>query len=323
MKLVILMPSEDTMWPLDLSKFTLMGRTLLEHQLALLRGARVSEIIVVGKRQPLRSPFDVRFVESMERARDFLDEEFVIIEPLVRVRPSLLAEVTRKRAEVICGESTKVARSCVPRIRPARPLKYPWQLLDVASSLLRHLSPFIHPDARVSNAAVIEGPVYIDRDVIVSRGAKIVGPAYIGCGAFVGDGALVRRSVIEDECVVGAYMEVARSILERGVTTHSGYIGDSILSEGTHTGAGFITANVRLDEGEIHVFVPVERRRVATGRRKLGVITGERANFGIHSGTMPGVLVGKRAVIGPGTLVFRNVPDGVRIFSFYSAVPRV
>lgn len=192
---------------------------------------------------------------------------------------------------------------------------YPWDFLRLIQQVLnsRITKQYISPEAKVAEDAVIVGPCYIDKGARILEKAVIKGPCYIGQDALVGNHALIRNSIIEANSIVGAHMEVARSWLGRFSETHSGYIGDSIFSEHVHVGAGFITANVRLDRQEI--IVKYGSRKLSTKLNKFGTIIGSNTEIGIHSGTMPGVLIGKGARIGPGTLIFENVPDGALIYA--------
>ena len=191
-------------------------------------------------------------------------------------------------------------------------LRYPWDVFRYLSYLLNKLDrKVISEDAEISKWAAIEGPVWIDEGAKVSRHASVVGPAYIGKNAFVGDNSVVRESDLESNSVVGAQFEMARSILQVGATTHSGYLGDSIVGEETKIGAGFISANIRLDGKTVKCYVKGEK--IDTGLRKLGVIIGKKTSIGIHVGTMPGVFIGNEVIIGPGKMVYRNVMDGEKL----------
>ena len=44
--------------------------------------------------------------------------------------------------------------------------------------------------------------------------------------------------------------------------------------------------------------------------KKLGVIMGDRVKTGIHTSIMPGIRIGSASVIGPGTVVNRDVRSG-------------
>ena len=192
-------------------------------------------------------------------------------------------------------------------------VEYPWNLLDVMMFLLREIDKtIIHETAKIDESSKIVGPVIIDSGVRIFRNSVIVGPTYVGKGSIIGDHVLIRECNIESNCLVGAFMEVARSLFQKNMETHSGYIGDSIFDCFSHTGAGFITANLRLDRKNI--FVKLGNKRIDTKRMKLGVISGMRSNYGVNASTMPGTLVGNNTVIGPGTVLFENVPDNTTVY---------
>jgi bifunctional UDP-N-acetylglucosamine pyrophosphorylase/glucosamine-1-phosphate N-acetyltransferase len=164
----------------------------------------------------------------------------------------------------------------------------------------------IAPSAQIHPSAIIEGSVWIGENVKVFEHAVIKGPCYIGDGCVIGTGSLVREhSNVEAHTVIGAHAEVARSIFQRDCTTHSGYFGDSIFDEGVKIGAGTVTANVRNARGGIRPWV--KGQRIETGLEKLGAIVGRGTHIGICAMLMPGVLIGPRCEIGPGSLVRKNL----------------
>lgn len=187
-------------------------------------------------------------------------------------------------------------------------LKYPWDLLGVVQLLMNEkISHTVSaPSAQIHPSAIIEGPVWIGEHVKILEHAVIKGPCYIGDHCVIGTGSLVREySNIEAHTVIGAHAEVARSLFQRNCTTHSGYFGDSIFDEGVKIGAGTVTANVRNDRREIRPIV--KGQRIETGLKKLGAIVGRETHMGIATMLMPGVLVGPRCEIGPGSLVRKNL----------------
>lgn len=164
------------------------------------------------------------------------------------------------------------------------------------------LSPDVHlageriaigPGTRISPCAVIEGPAFIGRDVRIRPGAFIRG------GCWIGDGA-----------VVGANTEIKHSILLAGAAApHLAYVGDSVLGVKVNLGAGTILSNFRHDGRDIDV-PPAphgEGPRIATGRRKLGAILGDRVKTGCNSVLHPGVVVGRETQVYPGVMLRAGV----------------
>ena len=94
---------------------------------------------------------------------------------------------------------------------------------------------------------------------------------------------------------------------------HSGYLGDSIVGSNCRFGAGFVSANKRLDRKTI--MAEVKGKKIDTKLEAFGVVAGPGAKFGIQSGTMPGVFVGASSVVGPNTQVSENAPDDTMLFT--------
>ncbi len=202
-------------------------------------------------------------------------------------------------------------------------LKYPWQLFEMTKYLLnsRLNGQEIHPTAKIAQNAVIDGNVYIGENTKVFEGAVIKGPCFIGPNCIIGNHALVRDySNLEEGVMIGAHAEVTRSIFQKNVHVHSGYFGDTILGENCRVGAGTVTANVRLDKGEIKAKVKGEK--IGTGLTSLGAIVGENTHIGINVSLMPGVLIGSNCVIGPGSVVFGNIEDGATFYTKFSTIDK-
>lgn len=198
-------------------------------------------------------------------------------------------------------------------------LKFPWDLLAVKDYILQDVKSYVSPDATVSNSAKITGDVYISRNVKIMDGAVIAGPAYIGENSYIGTNSILRNGVIvEKNAVVGAGMELKNSIIMEGTTTHSGFIGDSVVSKNVKIAAGFITGNVRLDRREIAAIVKNEK--INTHKKFLGTFIGADTSVGIHVGTMPGIIIGNNIVIGPGTTVMENVPDNCSYYTEFKSI---
>jgi acetyltransferase-like isoleucine patch superfamily enzyme len=155
---------------------------------------------------------------------------------------------------------------------------------------------------------VIEGPVIIEEGVRILPHACIMGPVFIGKGSIIGNNALVRGSSVGEHCVIGYNTEVKTSILCNHVWTHSTYVGDSVIGENVSFGAGTVTGNLRLDEGEIHSAHKDDK--IATGLTKFGTVIGADCRIGIHVGISPGVKIGRGTFINSGTQIETDVPEG-------------
>ncbi len=190
-----------------------------------------------------------------------------------------------------------------------QPVKYPWHLLPILEYFLSGLrNPSIHRSAKIHHTAVIEGNVIIGEGTRVLPHATIVGPCVIGRNCVIGTNALVRRSSIGDDCVVGYASEVKGSVLAGPLWTHMTYLGDSVIGRNVSFGGGSTTGNLRLDEGKISSMDGATS--VSTSLTKLGIIVGDNCRFGLQSSCYPGIKVGRGSFVSDAALLRQDVPDG-------------
>ncbi|NCS98102.1 MAG: NTP transferase domain-containing protein [Candidatus Pacebacteria bacterium] len=188
-------------------------------------------------------------------------------------------------------------------------LKYAWHLFSMQKYLFSEISTHISSEATIAKTAIIDdsdGPVSIEKGARIGDFVKIVGPCYVGQNSLVGDYSFVRQSSIEANASVGAKTEVVRSIILEGASVHSGYVADSILGQGVKVGAGLITANKRFDRKNVQTLL--KDKLVDVGSNTQGVIVGAHSHLGIGTKTMPGILIGAKNKIAPGSVVQKNVP---------------
>lgn len=175
----------------------------------------------------------------------------------------------------------------------------PW---DWIKAIGKALSALPEPESRAMPPGVhVEGKMWIDPSVKLPAYATIIGPAWIGARTEIRPGAFVRGNVIAGEgCVLGNACEFKNCLLLDGVQVpHFSYVGDSVLGNGAHLGAGVILSNLRLDQKAITVRLP--SGTFDTGLRKFGAILGDRAEAGCNAVLNPGSILGKRALVMPAT----------------------
>ena len=174
----------------------------------------------------------------------------------------------------------------------------PWEWLKrIGPALAEHKFVAVLP-ARPAGVHV-EGFVFIHPTVKLPPYATIIGPAWIGEGTEIRPGAFIRGNVIVGaNCVLGNACEFKNCLLMDGAQVpHFSYVGDSILGNGAHFGAGVICSNLRLDQKLITVRTPAEV--FETGLRKFGAIVGDRAEVGCNAVLNPGTVLGPRALVMP------------------------
>jgi NDP-sugar pyrophosphorylase family protein len=154
----------------------------------------------------------------------------------------------------------------------------------------------------------VEGQVWIHPSVNLPAYATLIGPLWIGANTEVRPGAYLRGNVIVGEgCVLGNSCEFKNCLLMDEVQVpHFNYVGDSILGNNAHLGAGAICSNLRLDQQPI--VIRTGEMNYETGLKKFGAILGDEAEVGCNAVLQPGTLLGQRALIMPLTAFGGHLP---------------
>ncbi len=175
---------------------------------------------------------------------------------------------------------------------------YPWEALATLGDKITEFGKTLSP----AEYDEVTPCVWVHKCAIIAPSAEILAPAIIGAKTEVRHGAFIRGAVLVGEgCVIGNSTEVKNSILFDCVQVpHFNYVGDSILGYRAHFGAGVITANVRLDHGEVVVHGEAP---IATSRKKCGAMIGDRAEIGCNSVLCPGAVIGRGTMIYPLSVV--------------------
>src|SRR5687768_8807767 len=191
-----------------------------------------------------------------------------------------------------------------PQFSPDVP---PWDWLKKIGAALALVAEPPTTPAR-SPGVHVEGKVWIHPSVKLPPVASIIGPAWIGANTEIRPGAFIRGNVIAGEdCVLGNACEFKNCLLmDRVAASHFNYVGDSILGNGAHLGAGVICSNLRLDQEPI--VVRTADAVFETGLRKFGAILGDHAEVGCNAVLNPGTIIGPRALISPAIAVSGFVP---------------
>lgn len=176
----------------------------------------------------------------------------------------------------------------------------PWEVLPLIKDYILEIIPSLGEDYN----KLKEG-VYVHKSVKINPSAYIEGPTIICEGTEIRHNAYIRGFVIIGKnCVIGNSTEVKNSILFDGVNCpHFNYVGDSVLGENSHTGAGVILSNVRSDKKNVRV------ESIETNLRKMGAIVGANVEIGCNSVVCPGTIIGGNTSIYPLTMVKGVIPS--------------
>lgn len=174
--------------------------------------------------------------------------------------------------------------------------EYPWELLPLIKDYVKSLV-----EKGIPGFKKLKDDVLVGENVKIYPTADITGPCIIGNNVEIRPGAFIRGSVIiGDESVVGNSSEFKNCILMRHCQCpHYNYVGDSILGNYAHTGAGSICSNLRSDNKPVVIHGEED---IETGIRKIGAILGDHADIGCGSVLNPGTVIGQNTQVYPLTM---------------------
>ena len=171
--------------------------------------------------------------------------------------------------------------------------EYPWEIIPKIKSYIKELV-----EKGMEGYERIADGVLAGKNVKIYPTAVIEGYAIIGEGSVIRTGAFLRGNVIIGRgCVVGNSTEIKNSILlDSTEAAHYNYIGDSILGNKAHLGAGVICSNLKADGKNVVIRAD---KNYETNLRKTGAFLGDGADIGCGCVLNPGTVVGKNTSVYP------------------------
>ena len=180
---------------------------------------------------------------------------------------------------------------------------YPWEILPQIKVIVKKAL-----ENGVEGFHLLEEGILVGDNVKIAKTATIEAPAIIGSNTELRPGAYLRGNVIIGEgCVVGNSSELKNCILLNHVQVpHYNYVGDSILGDYAHMGAGSILSNLK--SGGSNVVIHGDKD-YETGLRKIGAFLGEHADIGCGSVLNPGTIIGKNTRVYPLSMLRGCYPE--------------
>lgn len=193
--------------------------------------------------------------------------------------------------------------------------EYPWEIVANISGYIKTLL------SKDNGFTEISEGIFTGNNVKIAKTATIEAPCIIGDNTELRPGAYIRGNVITGRnCVIGNSSEIKSSILlDKVQVPHYNYVGDSILGNSAHMGAGAICSNFKADGKNVVVH---GEKDYATGLRKLGAILADGADIGCGCVLNPGTVVGKNTSVYPLTSLRGVFPDGCIVKSMSNIVKR-
>ena len=194
--------------------------------------------------------------------------------------------------------------------------EYPWEMLPRIKEYIIALI-----DKGMPGYTKLSDGVLIGENVKIYPNTVIEAPAIIGSGTEIRPGAFIRGSVITGEnCVIGNSSELKNCVLlDKVQVPHYNYVGDSVLGNHAHMGAGSICSNLKSDGKPVVIHGDEEYE---TGIRKIGAILADGADIGCGCVLNPGTVIGKNTSVYPLTSVRGVFPGGCIVKNMENVVVR-
>lgn len=213
--------------------------------------------------------------------------------------------------------------------KPTADLDKCWHIFDATSLVLQEQAELctesrIHPTAKISDSAEIEGNIVVEEGAIIGNRAVLRGFTHIGRNTRVINGAilepyviigsetrisdycLVNRSVIGNHCVVGHGGEIDGVMLDGSYIWHYSEIF-GVLGLSVDIGAATVCGTLRFDDGNtIH---RLHGRREQPRLGSNATYFGDYSRTGVNVITQPGAKIGTYSCVGAGVVLYDDVPD--------------
>ena len=183
---------------------------------------------------------------------------------------------------------------------------YPWEILDDIKDFIVRLGNSLPEDKFIKKD---------EEDIWIAKSAKVAPTAFIGAPCIIDEDAEIRHcafirgsAIVGKRTVVGNSVELKNCILFNNVQVpHFNYVGDSVLGEFSHMGAGSVTSNVKSDKS--NVVIKSADGNIPTNRKKVGAFLGDNVEVGCNSVLNPGTVIGCHSNIYPTSCVRGVIPE--------------
>ncbi len=181
--------------------------------------------------------------------------------------------------------------------------EYPWEIICKIKSYIENLIK-----EGIPGYTLLKDGVLVGENVKIYDTVTIEPPVVIGSGTEIRPGAFLRGNVITGEnCVIGNSTEIKNAVLlDKVQIPHYNYVGDSVLGNHAHMGAGAVCSNLKSDGKDVVIH---GNGNYETHLRKLGGILADGADVGCGCVLNPGTVIGKNTSVYPLTALRGIYPE--------------
>ena len=211
----------------------------------------------------------------------------------------------------------------------------PWHVLEANNRCVDYLAKQVTEDhieagAKISDAAEINGHVVLGKNSVIgprvvvngtliagannniTNGAILHGNIFVGDQCRISDYCDVSSSAIGNRCIIGHGAEMAGVLFDKVYLYHycemSGVFGCA-----TDIGAATVCGTLRFDDRDTPI--QVEGRYEIPPYGANATYMGDYCRTGVNAIIMPGRRVGSYSVVGPGVILYDDVPSKTMVMA--------
>ena len=211
----------------------------------------------------------------------------------------------------------------------------PWHVLEANSRLVDYLAKRITEDqiadgAKISDAAEINGHVVLGKNTVIGPRVVVNGTLVAGANNNITNGAILHGSIfVGDQCRISDYCDVGSSVIgNRCIIGHgaemSGVLFDKVylyhycemsgvFGCATDIGAATVCGTLRFDDKDTPI--QVEGRYEVPPYGANATYMGDYCRTGVNAMIMPGRRIGSYSVVGPGVILYDDVPSKTMVMA--------
>lgn len=205
----------------------------------------------------------------------------------------------------------------------------PWHVLEANRRLVDYLSRQIDEHqiadgADVSDSADIHGKLILGENTEIGPRVTINGTLIAGANNRITNGAILKGNIfIGDQCRISDYCEIQNTTIgNRCIVGHgaemSGVLFDKVylyhycemagvFGSATDIGAATVCGTLRFDDRDTHIQVNGRYEVPAYGAN--ATYMGDYCRTGVNAIIMPGRRIGSYSIVGPGVVLYEDVPS--------------
>ena len=211
----------------------------------------------------------------------------------------------------------------------------PWHVLEANKRCVDYLAKQVTEDrieagAKISDAAEINGHVVLGKNSVIGPRVVVNGTLIAGANNSITNGAILHGNIfVGDQCRISDYCDVGSSAIgNRCIIGHGAEMAGVLFDKvylyhycemsgvfgcATDIGAATVCGTLRFDDKD--TAIQVEGRYEVPPYGANATYMGDYCRTGVNAMLMPGRRIGSYSVVGPGVILYDDVPSKTMVMA--------